>query len=156
MVLYLDVFKLKEPESDLFSFLKGERLVLAGTLSIANSMSLVTKDFELEDEIYKLESDNDFDSLGLNLSKKFVSAVVDLPADDSFQIVNSVGSSLYLASKTMSVGSVYEVVYMDNITNEQVFLSAVVKESFNGLVSLTLNKEPSSAWRLIRIVKVAM
>lgn len=149
-------FSLDEVESGFFSFLEGDRLAVSGTLSIANSMSLVAKEFELEEEIYRLPDDNDFNELGLNLSKKFISTVVDLPADTSFQIVNSVGDTLFLNSKTMHVGSVYEVVYLDNLTNEQVVLSAVVKEAFNGLVSLKLNKEPSSAWRIIRIVKVAM
>ncbi len=149
-------FSLKDVESGFFSLFEGERLAATGTLSIANSMSLVTKEFELEDEIYRISEDNDFDDLGLSLSKKFISTVVDLPADTSFQIVNSVGNTLFLNSKSMQIGSVYEVVYLDNLTNEQVVLSAVVKEAFNGLVSLKLNKEPSSAWRIIRIVKVAM
>lgn len=149
-------FTLEEVESSFLSFFEGDRLAVSGTLSVANSMSLVAKEFDLEDQVYRLPKDNDFNELGLNLSKKFISTVVDLPADTSFQIVNSVGNTLFLNSKTMRIGSVFEVVYLDNQTNEQVVLSAVVKEAFNGLVSLKLNREPSSAWRIIRIVKVAM
>lgn len=154
IAVYKFVFKKADP--GFFSFLSDPKLDVYGNLSIANAMSLVSKEFVIEDGLYESDLDNDYDRLALALSQKFVSAVVDLPTDNSFAVVNSVGETLYLRTQNMLEGSVYEVVYMDNITNEQVVLSGVVTGTYDGLVSLKLNKEPLSSWRIARIVKVAM
>ena len=147
-------FDLIDAPKGFFSIFKSERKEVHGSISISNSTSSFVESFTLDGYLYLNPNDNNFSDLARQLSAKILRINSQLPTQLDFEIVNTHGSSLILQADNFNLGAIYEVVYLDSITNEYVMLSGIVERVSNGVTLMKLSSEPLSSWRVERINKV--